>query len=212
MWFEYIQLGCGLCIAPITIQQAMMLFLWDLIWWEVLAYLDDIIILGKDFRNYIQNQRYVPESFRVYNLKLKPHKCMFFCKEVLFLGKIISEEGVAIVPKKGEVSKRLAQTSQQIQVWIVNLYGFCKLSSWPYPTLMKLQLAFPLWRVAKLDWVWGRISLCLWSLEGSTYFNFLLGLSEVQWSLHPRCWCIQCCYRVWITLGAGLQGSCYFLC
>ena len=79
-----------------------MLVLRGLTWQQVLAYLDDIIILGKSFEDHLENLEMVFEQFRSYNLKLKPKKCAFFCKEVPFLGKGVSEKGVKIAPKKLE--------------------------------------------------------------------------------------------------------------
>ena len=67
-----------------------------------MAYLDDIIILGKSFDDHLENLRLVFERFKSFNLKLKPKKCVFFHKEVPFLGKVVSEKGVAIAPKKLE--------------------------------------------------------------------------------------------------------------
>ena len=79
-----------------------MLVLRGLTWRQVLAYLDDIIILGKSFEDHLENLEMVFERFRSYNLKLKPKKCVFFRKEVPFLGKVVSEKGVKIAPKKLE--------------------------------------------------------------------------------------------------------------
>ena len=98
-------MGFGLCNAPATFQRAMMLVLRGLTWKEVLAYLDDIIILGKSFADHLQNLRLVFERFRFFNLKLKPKKCVFFRKEVPFLGKIVTEKGIQIAPKKIEAVK-----------------------------------------------------------------------------------------------------------
>ena len=100
--FQHERMGFGLCNAPATFQRAMMLVLRGLTWKEVLAYLDDIIILGKSFADHLLNLRLVFERFRSFNLKLKPKKCVFFRKEVPFLGKIVTEKGIQIAPKKIE--------------------------------------------------------------------------------------------------------------
>ena len=60
----------------------------------MLAYLDDVVVLGLSFQDHIQNLRDTLERFRQHNLKLKPKKCLLFQKEVKFLGKIVSAEGV----------------------------------------------------------------------------------------------------------------------
>ena len=40
--------------------------------------------------------------FKKYNLKLKPKKCSLFNSKTLFLGRIVSEEGVSINPENVE--------------------------------------------------------------------------------------------------------------
>ena len=57
--FEHDRMGFGLCNAPATFQRAMMLVLRGMTWRQVLAYLDDIIILGKSFDDHLENLRLV---------------------------------------------------------------------------------------------------------------------------------------------------------
>ena len=47
--FEHIRLGFGLCNAPATFRRAMHTVLQGLLWDYVLAYLDDVIVVGHDF-------------------------------------------------------------------------------------------------------------------------------------------------------------------
>jgi hypothetical protein len=47
-------------------------------WKVVLAFLDDILVLGKDFEGHLANLRAVLVRFREYGLKLKPKKCELF--------------------------------------------------------------------------------------------------------------------------------------
>ena len=101
--FEFTRMGFGLCNAPSTFMRAMYLVLQGLTWKEVLAYIDDIIVSGKDFDGHLRNLRTVFERFRCHNLKLKPRKCLLFVTTVDYLGKVVSREGVAVDPKKVEV-------------------------------------------------------------------------------------------------------------
>ena len=100
--FEHNRMAFGLCNAPATFQRAMQLVLDGLTWKEVLAYLDDVIVLGKSFGDHLNNLRLVFSRFRKYNLKLKPRKCCLFQREVTFLGKVISSDGVSMDPQKVE--------------------------------------------------------------------------------------------------------------
>ena len=68
-----------LCNAPATFQGAINLVLTGLNWKKVLAYLDDVIVMGSNFIDELQNLRLVLHRFRKYNLKLKP-MTLFFSK------------------------------------------------------------------------------------------------------------------------------------
>lgn len=98
--FEHVRLAMGLCNSPATYQRAMTLVLRDILWKDVLAYLDDLIILGKDFSSHLKNLREVFQRFRFYHLKFKPKKCTLFGTEVDFLGRRVSREGVSIPESK----------------------------------------------------------------------------------------------------------------
>ena len=96
----------GLCNAPATFQRAVELVLRGLTWKDVLAYLDDIVVVGSTFEHHLGNLREVFKRFRKHNLKLKPKKCVLYQKEVKFLGKIVSGDGISVNPENIEaVSK-----------------------------------------------------------------------------------------------------------
>ncbi|GBN04797.1 Retrovirus-related Pol polyprotein from transposon 297 [Araneus ventricosus] len=65
-----------------------------------LVYLDDIIIIGRTFKEHLNNIRKVFQRLQKANLKLSPKKCRFFRKEVSYLGHIISADGVKTDPEK----------------------------------------------------------------------------------------------------------------
>ena len=67
---------------------------------EVLAYLDDVNMLGKTFEDHLQNLYNVLQRFRKYILKLKPE---LFKSNVDVLGRVVSREEVTINPKDVEV-------------------------------------------------------------------------------------------------------------
>ena len=100
--FEYRRMPFDLCNAPATFQRAMSPILRGLEWGEVLAYLDDIIILGKSFEDSMKNLMTVFERFRSHNLQLKAKKCQLFKRKVIFLGKQIISEGVSPNPNSIE--------------------------------------------------------------------------------------------------------------
>ena len=65
-----------------------------------LVYLDDIIIVGQTLIEHNQRLESVLMRLQNANLKLKPTKCYFGNKSVLFLGHIISDKGIITDPDK----------------------------------------------------------------------------------------------------------------
>ena len=65
----------GLSNAPVTFCIALALVLMGLSWESVVYFLDDIVILGRDFEDHIKNMEKVLSRFRDFKLKLKPSKC-----------------------------------------------------------------------------------------------------------------------------------------
>ena len=71
---------------------------WGLNWKVVLAFLDDILVLGRDFEGHLTNLRAVLVRFMEYGLTLKPKKCELFQKEIEFLGRVVEPRGMYIGP------------------------------------------------------------------------------------------------------------------
>ena len=97
--YQYKRMPFGLCNAPATFQRAMSLVLRGLNWEQVLAYLDDIILLGGGFEEALSTLVSVFKRFRQNNLKLKAKKCELFQTEVLFLGKQVTNAGISPAPE-----------------------------------------------------------------------------------------------------------------
>ena len=98
--WEYNYMPFGLVGAPRTFQRMMDRILRGLEHKVALAYLDDIIIYGATVEDCLINMRIVFERIRQAGLKLKPSKCSLFQRETMFLGHIISAEGIKTDPKK----------------------------------------------------------------------------------------------------------------
>jgi hypothetical protein len=96
--FEHNRLPFGLCNSPATFSRVIQLLLQGLTWVECLAYLDDILVLGSDFEDHVTKLGNVLSRFKKYKLKLKPNKCQFFRKEVKFLGRTVTGNGINITP------------------------------------------------------------------------------------------------------------------
>ncbi len=100
--YEYISMPFGLCGAPYTFQRCMELVMKGLQWKTLLIYLDDLILYSSSFGEHIERLEEVLQRLGDAGLKLKPSKCDLFKKEVLFLGHVVSQDGVKPDPKKIE--------------------------------------------------------------------------------------------------------------
>ncbi len=103
--FQFRKMPFGLCNASSTFERLMENVLSSLQYEICLIYLDDVIVFGKDLDSTLLNLAQVFERFRVAGLKLKPKKCNFFRPSVLYLGHIVSEEGVSCDPGKIQAVK-----------------------------------------------------------------------------------------------------------
>ena len=71
-------MGFGLTNAPATFSRVLNLILRGLTWKTILAFLDDILVMGKTFEEHLQNLVEALERFRIHGMKLKPKKCQTF--------------------------------------------------------------------------------------------------------------------------------------
>lgn len=92
--FQFVKMSFGLCNAPATYSRIMQLVLRGLTWKIVLAFMDDILVMGKNFAEHLCNLEAIFERFRRFQLKLKPSKCEFLKEQVEFLGRMVSKNGL----------------------------------------------------------------------------------------------------------------------
>ena len=103
--YEHCHMAQGLTGAPSTFQRAMNLVLRGLTYKTVLAFLDDILVLGRSFDEHLQNLDEVFTRLKKYNLKLSPRKCKLFARELEFLGHKVSADMVGIQESKVQTIK-----------------------------------------------------------------------------------------------------------
>ena len=66
----------------------------------VVVFIDDILVYSKNEEEHKEHLRLVLEKLREHQLYTKFSKCVFWLKEVGFLGHVISGEGIAVDPTK----------------------------------------------------------------------------------------------------------------
>ncbi|CAC5415726.1 unnamed protein product [Mytilus coruscus] len=98
--YEFNRLPYDLANSPATFNMIMNEVIRDLNWKSALVYVDDILIYSKNFEEHLCHLAALFDKLIEANLKLKPSKCQFACKEVQYLGHIITKEGIAVDPEK----------------------------------------------------------------------------------------------------------------
>ena len=72
--------------------------------WETgLVYLNDVIIFAQTVEEELQRLEEVLQRLRKAGLKLKPRKCHLLRQSVVYLGHVVSDDGVATDPEKVQV-------------------------------------------------------------------------------------------------------------
>lgn len=91
--FQFTQMSFILCKPPTTYARVMNLALHGLTWSIVLAFLDDILVMGHSVDDHRTNLQIVLvfDRFRQCGLKLKATKCLLFQREVEFLGRKVNK-------------------------------------------------------------------------------------------------------------------------
>jgi hypothetical protein len=98
--FEHNRMPFGLKNAPAAFQRLMYAVLAGLLGLKSFVYIDDIVIYGASLAEHIKRLIAVLRRLRKHNLKLQPNKCAFLRKEVIYLGHVISEDGISPDPSK----------------------------------------------------------------------------------------------------------------
>lgn len=99
-FFEYNRLPFGLCNSGATFQRMIETALKSILHTDCLAYIDDIVVYSKNFKEHLEKLRRVLQKLREKNLKLKPSKCNLMKTSITYLGHLISKEGVQKDPEK----------------------------------------------------------------------------------------------------------------
>ena len=98
--YEFLRMPFGLRNAPATFQRLMDQVLTGIQGTDAFIYLDDIVIYGSSLEEHELKLERLMKRLREAQLKLQPDKCEFLRPEVVYLGHVISKEGVRPDNKK----------------------------------------------------------------------------------------------------------------
>ena len=98
--YEFTRMPFGLSNVGASFCWLMEMCLGDQQYLTLLFYLDDICILSSSVNEMLNRIEMVLKCLQDFNLKIKPKKSFFFQSKVLFLGHILSKEGISPNPDK----------------------------------------------------------------------------------------------------------------
>ena len=98
--YEWLVMPFGLSSAVATFQRLMETILSDMRYTCCLVYIDDLFLYGPTVDTTFDRLEELCKRLRNANLKLKPKKCAFFQKTVVFLGHKVTENGIETDPSK----------------------------------------------------------------------------------------------------------------
>lgn len=98
--YQLTRLPMGLKTSPSCFSRAMTLAMTGLNYEKCLIYLDDLLCFGRSLSIHNKNLIDIFSRLRKVNLKLNPSKCKFLRKDVLYLGHVVSAEGIKPDPEK----------------------------------------------------------------------------------------------------------------
>ena len=81
-----------------------------------MAYLDNVIVLSRDFRSHLDNLEQVSDRLWDVNLKLQPDKCKLMFREVKYLGYKILEKGTEPLTEKTHVVRTFKTSSNAKEI------------------------------------------------------------------------------------------------
>ena len=93
----------------------------------ILVFMDDILIYSKNVEEYKQHLKQIFDIFRENKLYTKLSKCIFITSRIEFLGHVISNERISVVPRKVKVVVEWPIPKDKIKVRsLLGVASYCR--------------------------------------------------------------------------------------
>lgn len=150
--YQWKVLPFGLNIAPSSFSRMMHLAFSELGPNIAFVYMDDLIVLGRNEKEHLENLEKVFGICLHRNLKLNPEKCEFFKTEVSFLGHKCTSNGLLPDPAKIEAVKNypIPQNKDDIKRFI----AFCNYYRRFIPNFAKISVPLTKLLCKRVEFVW----------------------------------------------------------
>lgn len=122
--YEWVRIPFGLSNAPAAFQRSMEEMLDSLHDNCFIPYLDDILCYSKSFTDHVEGVCRVLRALKSHGVKLRPTKCELFRREVRYVGRLISADGVRIDPKDIDAITSLKEKRPSTVGEVRKLLGF----------------------------------------------------------------------------------------
>ena len=122
--YEWVRIPFGLSNAPAAFQRSMEEMLDTLRDECCIPYLDDVLCFSRSFEEHVLVLRRVLQALQQHGVKLKAEKCELLHKEVRYVGRLVSAEGVKVDPKDLEAVRALKHKAPKTVGEVRQLLGF----------------------------------------------------------------------------------------
>ncbi|KAK8980910.1 hypothetical protein V6N11_048039 [Hibiscus sabdariffa] len=114
--YEFLVMPFGLTNAPAAFMDLMNRVFHEYLDQFVVVFIDDILVYSRTEEDHDSHLRLVLQTLLENQLYAKLSKCEFWIREVVFLGHVVSSEGIRVDPKKVEAIVNWKQPTSVIEI------------------------------------------------------------------------------------------------